>query len=70
MKFKKLIFRKKTEKNAYCSESEMTEMKEFYLELFKIQKNRPQFNVNLVMKEVYSESEFKKFIFYFYKKYD
>ena len=66
MKFKNLIFRNKAEKAVHLGDSELQEMKEFYLELLKIQKKRPEFNVNLVMKEVYSESVFKNFVFYFY----
>lgn len=66
MRLKKLIFRNKNENLTDYLESEMSEMKEFYLVLLKIQKKRPGFNVNLVMKEVYSESVFRKFIFYFY----
>ena len=66
MKFKNLIFRNKAEKAVHLGDSELQEMKEFYLELLKIQKQRPQFDVNLVMKEIYSESVFRKFIFYFY----
>lgn len=66
MRLKKIIFRNKTENLADYNESEMSEMKEFYLVLLKIQKKRPEFNVNLVMKEVYSESVFKNFVFYFY----
>lgn len=66
MSFKNLIFRNKTENLMDYPESEMNEMKAFYLVLLKIQKKRPEFNVNLVMKEVYSESVFRKFVFYFY----
>jgi hypothetical protein len=66
MKFKNLIIRNKTEKFIDLGAPVMQEMKEFYLVLLKIQKKRPQFDVNLVMKEVYSESVFRKFIFYFY----
>lgn len=68
MSFKNLIFRNKTENLTDYPESEMNEMKAFYLVLLKIQKKRPEFNVNLVMKEVYSESVFRKFVFYFYNK--
>lgn len=68
MSFKNLIFRNKTENLTDYPESEMNEMKAFYLVLLKIKKKRPEFNVNLVMKEVYSESVFRKFVFYFYNK--
>lgn len=67
MQFKNLIFRKKTKNlDDLGVDEKMKEMKEFYLVLLKIQKKRPRFNANLVMNEVYSESVFKRFIFYFY----
>lgn len=66
MRFKNFIIRTKNEHFTDLGASEKHEMKEFYLVLLKIQKKRPKFDVSLVMKEVYSESVFRKFIFYFY----
>lgn len=66
MKFIYLRFRKKTEKSTSLNDADMHQMKEFYLVLLKIKKNRPSFDVDLVMTEVYSKAEFKKFICYFY----
>lgn len=66
MKYINLIFRNKKETCIDLGPLEMQEIKEFYWVLLKVQKKRPQFDVNLVMKAVYSESVFRKFIFYFY----
>jgi len=41
---------------------DMGEMTEFYLVLLKIKKNRPKFDIELVMTEIYTEKVFQDFL--------
>ena len=57
MFFFKLIFKEKS----FVIKDDFLEMKNFYDNLIKIKKNRPYFNIELVMIKVYGIEKYKQF---------
>ncbi len=57
MFFFKLFFKEKS----FVIKDDFLEMKNFYDNLIKIKKNRPYFNIELVMIKVYGIEKYKQF---------
>lgn len=57
MFFFKLFFKEKS----FVINDDFLEMKKFYDNLIKIKKNRPYFNIELVMIKVYGIEKYKQF---------
>ena len=62
MDYKKIILKIKLQKSVEFSAIQLDEMTAFYLVLLKYKKKRPNFDVDFVMKVVYTENVFVKFI--------